>query len=323
VTLETDSPGTDYDDNATTITLYRAAGTQDVFETRNAESMVLVSNAADNKLAVDGIANNAPNDRTHIVALGGTVKVKYGGREATGTVDVLKKVTVHATILTDAANAPLVGEPYWDRNMNGRRDPPTEPYRDVNGNGSYDARLGQVDARKRFDEDIKILNESYAQVGVQFTGTVQFKVAPAALLPGIVVLSRSKKYKDAAMTPTELALVRAGFNSAAPDDIEVYYVTRLINPVPGISFTPDFYVGMKTPDIYDTTIIPNNAKFYTLSHEVYHLPYTKVGHPYPEPNLFAPTTDVVRFEDTSHLDTKRLNDAQEQVIWNSKYAKKP
>ena len=110
----------------------------------------------------------------------------------------------------------------------------------------------------------------------------------------------------------------------------MYYVKYLSNgpqqtPVRGWSFTPDWHRNMMTVDIYDSTVLPNNADFYTSSHEVNHV-FTQSGdHPkvYNQSTNLATfgTTSVVKPADTSHTNTKRLDEGQQKKIWASEYAK--
>ncbi|MCI0458418.1 MAG: hypothetical protein L0Z62_15750, partial [Gemmataceae bacterium] len=176
-----------YNDNPTTITLTKKAGTQDVFETPNDRSQVLVSNVADERHKVNNVADDVAEDRTHIVALDGSVRVTYPGSTAapvTKKVPVLKRVQVNVNILTDALHAPLIGEPFVDSGT------PTgvpvyntgERYWDVNGNKKRDGKLNLPFSLRRVERDIRIANESYAQVGVHFQAFIQFATAPKELL---------------------------------------------------------------------------------------------------------------------------------------------
>lgn len=74
VKLSTDSAGSKYDDAPTDIDLTETAENSGVFESK---SLMLVSDDVDDDFQVDGIADDAKNDRTHKIALGGTVKVLY------------------------------------------------------------------------------------------------------------------------------------------------------------------------------------------------------------------------------------------------------
>src|SRR5262245_43775592 len=86
---------------------------------------------------------------------------------------------------------------------------------------------------------------------------------------------------------------------------------------------------MITPDVNDTIIISNSAKYYSLAHEFYHI-FAQQTHVLgiPSVNLFAyPTTRIVTSDAAGITNTKRLSAQadlnQEKVIHGSKYAVNP
>ena len=97
--IGTDSPGTAYDDSATNLELTETATNSGVFLS---ESLILVSNEADDNFTnANIVADDTLGDRTHIVALGGTVTAAYQGNKVEAGVPVLGAVTVNIVILRD------------------------------------------------------------------------------------------------------------------------------------------------------------------------------------------------------------------------------
>jgi hypothetical protein len=93
----------DYVNPPTQITLTETGPGTGIFVSK---ALLLVSNKTDNEYKIDGVANNAPNDRSEIVALGGSVLVtyKYGNgleRTAIASVPVAGKVNLYLNVLND------------------------------------------------------------------------------------------------------------------------------------------------------------------------------------------------------------------------------
>jgi hypothetical protein len=135
----TDSPGTGYDDDPRTgptdnvVELYEE-GSTGVFVSK---SMILVSNDGDDDHMVDGIADDALNDRTRKIALEGKLKVELllGKTAPTYIPDVESEVPVLA----------VVNLKRWISTIGGV----------------------QVVPDPSSNEDLKVAQEIYAQVGVK------------------------------------------------------------------------------------------------------------------------------------------------------------
>ena len=328
-----------YNDNATLIRLTPAPfGGPGVFWSK---SMVMVSNRADDQYSdnrigkddvdVQGDDPNAVSDRTHRIALGGTVKVAYAGQSATATAPVSKVVTVNAHFLgkLDANNnlVPLMGEPFLASNQKTGIYTPGDKYADVDGSGSYTDPLDANNAIKRFQQDLVVANECFAQVGVRIVaGQAGVVNTPAAIASGVLTFNAKSVTGDANLTADEKTLVQGGFNSAATDDVEAYYAVRLSDAdglLAGRAFTPDFYVNMTTPDIYDSFVVSDNSRYYSFAHELSRVLgqayLTKVD----QPNLKAPTTYIIQESQAKFTDARRLNTGQESKMLASEYMHPP
>lgn len=96
VRLSTDSAGTDYDDDATRIELPEDPANSGIFISK---SMLMVSDDVDDDFTNPNVvADDTKNDRTHKVALGGKVKVRYPG---TGASLCEKEASVLSTVTHD------------------------------------------------------------------------------------------------------------------------------------------------------------------------------------------------------------------------------
>ncbi len=306
------------------------------------------------------------SDRTHRIALGGTVTIKYdtgnvnvgtnGIIEATGKVKVVKQVTVSPHFLTAGPNAPRTGEPYEDTNDNGIHDA-KETYWDVNGDRKYTEQLDATNMMKRFDRDLSVANEVYAQVGLRFVKGTGEKTgvfeAPIAIGDGAIVLSNPGPIVgDQKLTPSEKAILVGGnipavannnpiagaFNTLSTKDVEVYYVRSAppddwmqntpSNPHRrGHSFSSNFYKQMKTVDLNDSLILSEMADYYVLAHELYHV-LAQEGHSDKtfHWNVFrASPTQISVTTETKITDSRRLTQAQQLIVTDTsnKYAENP
>jgi len=325
-------PGpTTYADDPTPIELAETAPRSGVFES---SWLLLVSDQVDDKLDRNDLSdpvNNDPddqlNDRTHLVSVHGMVEAEYilpNGVDYKHLADVpaLREyavIDVNCTLLKNGHTV-LVGEPFRDRNNNGLYDP-DETFEDIDGNGAYTEHLSEAGARERVLRDLRTMNERYAQAGVRFRATTNFKQAPGALPAGIIHLSPNPPNGDASLSADERDLFRARLNSPNPKDIEVYYIGRVArgaNFPRGSAFPSDWYRNMTTPDLNDTFVLPNNATLYSVAHEAYHILSQTTPHSTNE-NLFASSTGIVRVGDADVTDTKRLTQAQELAIRGSEY----
>ncbi len=325
-----------------------------------------------NKVNEKGVYKYPVSDRTHRIALGGTVKVAYdtgnanvgvnGVISSTGKVKVFRQVTVSPHFLSDGNNKPITSEPFIDNNFDGIWKT-GEPFLDLDGDRKYTEKLTAADMMKRFDRDLVVANEVYAQVGVRLvkgtganTGIIQ---APVAIIDGTITVDSTLPVTgDASLTPSMNALLVGGtipapannnpiagkFNTASNKDVEVYYVmsifpdnwerpTPLNPPLRGVAFSSASYRSMKTTDLNDTILLSNTADYYTLAHELYHI-LGQIGRHYADPwNVFrnAPTQIL---DDLAHLtnsddwiaritDSRRLTQGQQGAIKESKYAENP
>lgn len=326
IKLSTDSNDTDYDDDATEIELTEVAGTPGVFRSK---SMILVSDNVDDNASstdadykIDTPADDAKNDRTHLIALGGKVLVEYAGvaEAATAKVAVEKVVNVHATVLVDANGKPLMSEPYIQKEA--------DFFLDIDGNGAWTEKLTKAQARDRVRHDLRVLNERYAQVGIRFKLSEVSFVHIAGLKNGVVNVTRKSVTGDAALLPDEKALATAGFQSADPNDVEVVYVNAVVRPdgpVAGRAFTSDFYQGINARDFNDIVLLSNQAKYFTQSHEVLHLLTQDKGHPSAGSNLLNDGfTTIVAVESRSHIASpKRIAKPQAAKIFAGAYPQEP
>lgn len=366
ISTENASGYTKYNDNPTTVRLVRMRA--DAFNGWYwSDSMIMVSNATDDefsnnivpamhigpdesgpgadyfKKVADGEYSFPLTDRTHRIALGGTVKVEYGTLTAMAKVNVAKTVTVSAHILGDANKNPIIGEPYYDLNGNGVRDATEKFYLDIDGSGGYTEQLDAPNAMVRVSRDIRIANECYAQVGVRVVaGTIDVVTAPAAISTGRIQVSSidlDGSVPGTSLTATEQALLGGGFNTASKTDMEWYYITKFDSVANaglpgsfgnrGYSFTTASYKNFATPpDLNDSSLIPNCALYYSAAHEMIRI-FTGSSDLFNAPNLLGATTLALEeglppaTGGTQLTDSRRLTAAQEQVIQASKYAQNP
>jgi hypothetical protein len=265
---------TAYDDPTTTLRLVRmvAPGWTNWFWS---DSQILVSNEADDKytdanIGADesgpAVATNNKNgsafpvtDRTHRIALGGTVKVKYVLADMPAVTDedkvlVRKQVKINVTIVRTTAN------------------------------GS--APITEEDAKK----EIKRANEQYAQVGIRLVtiGVKTENPPTGVILDGGFETIGLDGYQNATqtaipMTNEEKALFdKAEFRTTATDDIELYFVNLINTGSAGQSYwasgVPDqkyadsvviSVLGLKgTNNPQGTNINPSP---FTVAHEIGHI----------------------------------------------------
>lgn len=330
IMLSSNSAGTDYDDDATEIELTEILETGIFLST----SQMLMSDDTDDDHKVDGIEDDAKNDRTHKIALGGVVKAEYVTSagdtiDDTATVPIEKQVNLHVTVFTHQGTV-MIGEVFRDLDTsglpNGTRDA-NEAFEDIDGDGQYTASLSKADAAKRVDADIRILNERYAQVGIRFVrGGINFAEIDAGLADGKFDMSPTPPEGDEQLSADErLLFVTNNYNSPDDGDIEIYYVPKLNNGLVyerGAAFAAVYYSNMMTADLNDSIVLSNMADVYTLAHEAYHI-LANSGKHSKSPNLFAPTTKIVDPDSQQPTDTRRLSEDQEDKIDASEYAQDP
>ncbi len=243
-----------YDDPKSDIDLVRYTGAQFGNGWYWSDSQMLVTNEVDDdtgRIPGVGADESAPgalgakkegyewnkSDRTHRVALGGTVKAEYtfqqGATPETDTAPVKAKHTVksHVSIL----NVPL---------------------------NNADSGTGIVTKAEVLAAFVRA-NEQYAQVGVVL---LEPTVKENSKWPGVLNLSNGLDYanagqKNALLLAPELA-------TEQNDDIEVYYVNKVKPQIPGFSFT----AGGQPPEFKDKVVIASDAqRGFTLPHEIGHV----------------------------------------------------
>ena len=312
VTLSTTNTAgfTAYDDAATTLRLVRMAEPEGWYWS---DSQILVSNKIDDdytdaNVGVDeagpAVAVNTKNnysipvtDRTHLIALGGTVKVEYNTGNAaigqngvittTATPAVQKVVKVHVTILRNKALAD-------------------------GGEGVVKAEIAAADLLRA--------NEQYAQVGIRLVGTFQTIDPPAGvdLSNGLAEFTRVDAAGDVVLTAEEVALMVPANRTAALDDIELYYVNYLSGTSRGEAV---HFSTAPAPRFEDSVIISADAmaavpgrERFVVAHEIGHI-LLDAGHVTDVlgifVNLMKKGTD---FEDGSVLASKRLTEPQGEDI---------
>ena len=193
INLSTDSPGTDYDDDATEIELTETGANTDIFESK---SLMIMSGDVDDDHQVDSIADDAKNDRTHKVALDATVEVEHPTTDPictkTATASADKTVTFHVNILK------------------------------VGGTGVVNNAAVQG--------DMKQIAERYAQMQIKVDYTIEDPVDPPT---GVNLSDGLDEYPGVVggviqMTDEEKSLLGASaLRTATDDDIELYYVNNL------------------------------------------------------------------------------------------------
>jgi hypothetical protein len=134
------------------------------------------------------------------------------------------------------------------------------------------------------------------------------------------------------LTDQEKAILLGGFNTVS-DDIEVYYVKQLVrfglkqksDYYPRAeSFASDFYTQMPPEDeINDSIFLTDYSTYYSMGHEFYHIFSQKSPHDSRLTNLFHETSGIIYQKDTTVLDSKRLDAAQELIILKSRYTRNP
>lgn len=221
------------------------------------DSQMLVSNEVDDKHksvtylqddelkpGADGLLKNGLkwriSDRTHRIALGGTLKAEYdigAGVKIKDeeTADVKKNVKVHGIILNKAANTPSI------------------------------VKADAVAA-------IFKANEQYAQVGIRLVPWVDDPKNPPA---GVNLVNGLDAYTDVPngiidMTQEEKDLLGdAALRTAAVDDVELYFVNYLSDGANGESF---WAAGVPHAKYSDSVIISvDKYKWSTVPHEIGHV----------------------------------------------------
>jgi hypothetical protein len=252
IKLSTDSPGTDYDDDATELDLAETAANSGIFESK---SLIMVSDDTDDDHQIDGIADDVKNDRSHKVALGGKAKIVYPAstpiceKEA----DVKKDGSVSVSIVIL-------------RNM-----------KEADGGAN-------VISVATVESFWKIVRERYAQLGVDITwsGPV-IKDPPSGvdLSDGLLVVESSAPKKIAAETKT---LIDAYGTKGDRTDIHVFYANDVKgwgSAQGGIALA-DYWFDESEEDYLDNILLDDSTSSpwggYAAAHELTHIT-TDTDHP--------------------------------------------
>jgi hypothetical protein len=264
VRVWTDSDGTDYDDDnrssadSEVVDLIEE-GTTGVFTSK---SMLLTSNDGDDDHPVDGIADDAKNDRTRRIALGGQVKVEL--------LEFKPAATYNAGAEIQVPIEKTVKVKVWVATIDG----------------------SDVAAPATVDADYKRLRESMAQVGVAVVRNatiVKFTDSDAG-----IELSPTGFDIDGSVigNPERYALFDwiAKYSQRAADEISIIYVNYITtdyfsqgNRGPlGISYIPKLY----SPAKYANHIVISASKeeLFTVPHELLHVLMNAEHSDYPTEN---------------------------------------
>lgn len=288
VTVATDSDGTAYDDNATEITLTETGANTGVFESK---TQMLMSDDVDDDYKVDNIGDDAKDDRSHIIALGGKVKPEYtlaNGKTAgaTAKVPVVKKITnMQFIILREKAGG------------------------------------AAVTTEARVKDDIKKANERFAQVGVLLDvpdAAITIVDPPAGVdLTDPMGLDEftTNAAEEIVLSAEEKALFDA-LGTASKDDSVVFYVNKMSGGSLGeLSGAYGLPAAAPAKHANNMVMSASAATAFTMAHEMMHLLLAIGSHDVPDNNLLTATLtgdSDVRYE-------RRITEAQETTILASKF----
>jgi hypothetical protein len=241
------------------------------------EHLLLVADDVDDKYKVDGIHDNATNDRTYKVKLGDKVTFRYDTTAATGfsihkymPVRKVKTVDVNITMMTTKKS------------------------------GDQGANNLEVDAFKQNPWILTTMNRTqqfYAQVGIELRWTIQFADQPKKVINGDfdVDLSNDLDSWDAAAFREINGLLRGKFHgtqtklrSASNADVDLFFIyrftedligTEMIRPL-GQGFASGHPAVVKNADLHRSAIVATYDPEFgidTTAHELGHVA-TDLGH---------------------------------------------
>jgi hypothetical protein len=271
-----DNPDTAYNDDETQIDM-QVEGNNLI-----TKSMLLVSDDVDDDHQVDGVADDAKNDRTHKIQLGGKFQVKsikIGGTEHQADiktpVPVEKTVPLAVVILRESAGGP------------------------------------PVIAQATVETDLRIAQERYAQVGVRLSWAISINDPP----PGVNLTDGSLDEFSVPQSPTaeEIALI-TGLGTPKTDDLHVFYVNQLSSG----SFGEAFIESITPSPIGENVIISSSRRPFTLPHELGHVLKADGNH---VSNVFQLMRGSGTSATNVLGASKRLNVPEQTTIGGSKHAK--
>lgn len=244
----TDNPDSAYNDMITRIDL------QPDGDDAISKSMLLVSDDVDDDEPVDGIADNAPGDRTYKIQLGGnfTINAIKVGTGDWATLDVRKPVPVEKTaslsvviLRQTAGGTPVIGQP-------------------------------------AVEDDLKVCQERYATIGVKLSWSITTADPPA----GVDLSNGLTEYSGNTPTSEEKALMD-GLGTSATTDFHVFYVNSLSDGSLGESFSPSQFSQLADQRYTNNVIIPANRSFFAPPHELGHIFLNDGSHPANRMNLMT------------------------------------
>jgi len=277
----TDNPEAAYNDNATQIDLV-PDGADAI-----SKPMLLVSDDVDDDHSVDGIADDAPGDRTHKIQLGGNfkieeIKIGAGSWEALGTkltVPVEKTVNFGVVILRQSTGgAPVI-------------------------------------AQTTVEQDLKVAQERYAQAGIKLSWLISIADPPA----GVDLSDGLTEFTTTTPSAEESALLTSSLATSTTDDLHIFYVNHLA-PAPG-SFGEAFPEAIF--GVFGGNMIVSSTRMpFTLPHELGHILRNDNGGPQTHS---ADPFHLMRGGGTSATNrlgaSKRVTVNDESTMRGSKYAK--
>jgi hypothetical protein len=244
---------------------------------------MLMSDDVDDDHKVDGVDDDALNDRSHKVALDGTVKVEYqtsDGQTCRDEASVPNKKSVHVNviILRDKAQA----------------------------DGGTPVQT-QADVEAKW----KIVTERYGQVGTLVTWDVDIKDPPAGvdLSDGLLVRPTSASKR---LTAEAKALIEGLGTKGAANDIHAFHVNEIKVGTGGAygSAVADYWYDAAEDDyLYNLFLDPTANKIFTPPHELAHL-LVDTGHEASPVNVLQTSTSISNTVGA----TKRFTETQETKI---------
>ncbi len=252
--------------------------------------MILIADVVDNKFNND----NAPEDQTHIAALGSDVefRIKEPNGDLIGTLPVKPKRTVNVTSVIVSSNADIQGD--------------------------------LVDKAFR---DLEAASAIFAQVGLEVNGTFQFVEEPAGvnLEDGLLLDTLGTL---GTLSAEAIALLNAFGTPNSQDDIRAIYVDGEIitastfsGKARGMAFPFGWDNGGNYEGVFLVSFGSENFNHGVWSHELGHILLNEHTHSNKEGNLMR---SLVVYPDGDYegnyvRDTKRLTIEQESKIWASKF----
>ena len=283
INVSTDSPSEYYDDNPTEVELAESPAGSGVFLS---ESMMLMSDSVDDEHKVGGIEDDHKNDRTHIVALGGKVKVTYV--PTSGVQASLEAKVPDPSYLKQTVNIQILIV----------RDKPTAT------GGTAPISKGDVET------DWKLVRERFAQVGVK----INYDIAPAPVdPPDGVDFTDGFKIRDPmsskVLTEEAKKLISGLGTVPQTGDIHVLYVETIYG---ALSTAVADYWYEESEDPYTFNIILRKDRgVFDPAHELGHILTDKgYGTTVPKTNLMHEK----QYDGNTVTTMKRLDSSQETRI---------